>query len=228
MLLTGSQRKLRRGNKVPIAVKICGLSTSESVAAAIAGGAAMVGFVFFPPSPRAITPDRLGGLVAGVPASVPRVGLFVDATDDEIESVVATGGLDILQLHGGESPQEISRLKSRFGLPVMKAVAISEEADLDVARTYEPVVDRLLFDARPPKGATRPGGNALAFDWQLIKGASWAVPWLLAGGLKLENMAEAVAASGATALDVSSGVEDAPGIKSVEKISEFLKQAARL
>ncbi len=211
-----------------IAVKICGLSTAEAVAAAVDGGAAMVGFVFFPPSPRAITADRLAALVAGVPSHIPRVGLFVDASDDEIAAVVATGGLDMLQFHGSETPGKVLRLKEHFGLPVMKAIAVAGPDDLQAARSYEPIVDKLLFDARPPKGATRPGGNALAFDWQVIQGTTWTVPWLLAGGLRLENLAEAVRTSGAGAVDVSSGVEDAPGIKNVAKIREFLDLAATL
>ncbi len=211
-----------------IAVKICGLSTTEAVAAAVDGGAAMVGFVFFPPSPRALNPDQLADLVVGVPENIVRVGLFVNASDDEIDAVVSTGGLDMLQLHGGETPDHVSALKTRFGLPVMKALAISGPQDLDAARAYEPVVDRLLFDARPPKGATRPGGNALAFDWQLMAGQSWAVPWLLAGGLSPENLAQAVPTSGAAAVDVSSGVEDAPGVKNVSKIRQFLRLAASL
>ena len=211
-----------------VAVKICGLSTVKSVDAAINGGAAMVGFVFFPASPRAIEPHQLAPLVAGVPADVTRVGLFVNADETTIESVVATGGIDMLQLHGGETPDDVIRLKKRFGLPVMKAIAVSDAHDLDAARIYEPVVDGLLFDARPPKGASRPGGNALAFDWQLMKGVSWAVPWLLAGGLSAQNLAEAVRISGATAVDVSSGVEETPGLKSVEKIDEFLALAKTL
>lgn len=211
-----------------VAVKICGLSTSETVAAAVEGGATMVGFVFFKRSPRAVTTDQLGGLVGGVPDHIARVGLFVDATEDEIDAVVATGGIDILQLHGSETPDDVIRLKKRFGLPVMKAVAISGPRDLDIAKTYEPVVDRLLFDARPPEGASRPGGNALAFDWQVLKGTEWTVPWLLAGGLSAENLTEAVQISGATMVDVSSGVEDAPGVKSVAKIRDFLNLAATL
>lgn len=211
-----------------VAVKICGLSTPEAVDAAIDGGAAMVGFVFFAASPRAIVPHQLGPLVAGVPTHVTRVGLFVNADEETMESVVATGGIDMLQLHGGETPDDVVRLKKLFGLPVMKAIAVSESNDLDAARVYEPVVDRLLFDARPPKGASRPGGNALAFDWRLMKGVSWAVPWMLAGGVSAENLAEAVQISGATAVDVSSGVEDALGHKSVKKIGEFLELARTL
>jgi len=213
---------------MPVAVKICGLGTTEAVTAAVDGGAAMVGFVFFDRSPRAITADQLGGLVAGVPGTIIRVGLFVDAVEADINAAVATGGLDMLQLHGSETPDDVARLKRRFGLPVMKAVGVSGPRDLDIARTYEPVVDRLLFDARPPKGASRPGGNALAFDWQVIKGATWAVPWLLAGGINVENLAEAVQISGATMVDVSSGVEVAPGVKSVVKIRHFLSLAATL
>lgn len=213
---------------MPVQVKICGLSTREALKAALEGGAAMVGFVFFAASPRAITPDRLLELAAGVPASVPRVGLFVDADDPQIEAAVATGKLDMLQLHGQETPQEVARLKRQFGLPVIKAVAVAGPEDLDRAREYEGVADRLLFDARPPQGASRPGGNALAFDWQLIKGLRWTVPWLLAGGLSRQNLAQAVAISGAAMVDVSSGVEDAPGIKNSAKIRQFLDLAASL
>jgi len=211
-----------------IDVKICGLSTPEAVAAAVDGGAAYVGFVFFAASPRAVTPDKLKALAAGVPAGVIRTGLFVDASDDEIAAAVATGCLDLLQLHGTERPGRVARIRDTFALPVMKAVAIAGEDDIAAARLFELIADRLLFDARPPAGATRPGGNALSFDWTLIRGQEWIRPWMLAGGLDAGNLAEAVATSGARAVDVSSGVEDAHGVKNPEKIKEFLKLAESL
>jgi len=211
-----------------IQVKICGLNTTAAVAAAVDGGAALVGFVFFPASPRAVTAEEAARLCAPVPASVIRVGLVVDADDDALAGILATAPLDLLQLHGSESPDRVARIKDRFGLPVMKAVGIATAADIAAAHTYEGVADRLMFDARPPRGADRPGGNALAFDWDLIRGQDWPLPWVLAGGLTAANLARAVAASGAQTVDVSSGVEDRPGVKSVRKIKEFLDTAAAL
>ncbi len=211
-----------------IDVKICGLSTPEAVRAAVEGGAAYIGFVLFPPSPRAVTPDALSALSAPVPDSIMRVGLFVDATFDEIEAAVGTGKLDMLQLHGHETPGMVAQIKDRFGLPVMKAVAMAGEDDVVLAREHEITADRILFDAKPPKGATRPGGNALSFDWRLIAKKDWVLPWMLAGGISAKNLKEAVETSGATAVDVSSGVEDAPGVKNPSKIKELLALAATL
>ncbi len=211
-----------------IAIKICGLSTLEAVEVAVAGGSAYVGFVFFAPSPRAVRPDMMEALSAPVPVGVTRVGLFVDASFDEIAAAVATGCLDMLQLHGSESPGMVAQIKERFGLPVIKAIAIASAADIATARMYEITADRLLFDAKPPAGATRPGGNALAFDWALIAGQDWVLPWMLAGGINAANLAEAVATSGATAVDVSSGVEDEPGLKNPEKIKQLLALAKTL
>ncbi|NQU58272.1 MAG: phosphoribosylanthranilate isomerase [Rhodospirillales bacterium] len=211
-----------------IEVKICGLSTSQAVSAAVEGGAAYVGFVFFAASPRAVSPDVMEKLSAPVPAGVTRVGLFVDASFDEIDVAVATGCLDMLQLHGSETPGQVAQIKERFGLPVMKAIAIASAEDIATARQYEITADRLLFDAKPPVGASRPGGNALSFDWQLIAGQDWLLPWMLAGGINATNLAEAVATSGASAVDVSSGVEDAPGVKNPEKIKQLLALARTL
>ena len=211
-----------------VAVKICGLGTPQSVAVAVEGGAAMLGFVFFAKSPRAITPDQLPELTAKVPDSVIRVGLFVDASFDEIAAAVATGSLDMLQLHGAETPGMVAQIKERFKLPVMKAVAIASDEDIATARLYEITADRLLFDAKPPPGADRPGGNALSFDWRLIADQEWLLPWMLAGGLEASNLAEAITTSGATAVDVSSGVEDEPGVKNPEKIKELLALAGTL
>ena len=205
-----------------VAAKICGLGDEQSVQTAIAGGAAWVGFVFFPPSPRALSPARAAELARLVPEGVRKVGLFVAPDDALIAEVLAAVPLDLIQLHGQETPERVAEIREKFGVPVMKAVAVAEPADLDRARAYEAVADLLLFDARPPKGATRPGGNALAFDWALLKGSEWRRPWLLAGGLDAGNVAEAVRASGAAAVDVSSGVESAPGRKDPALIKAFL------
>lgn len=213
---------------MPVEVKICGLRTTEAVHAAVDGGAAYVGFVFFAASPRAIRLDDLSGLVMPVPKTVTRVGLFVDASFDEIDNVVATGGLDMLQLHGKETPGMVAKIKERFGLPVIKAVAISGMDDIALARQYEITADRLLFDAKPPPGASRPGGNASSFDWNLIAGQDWLLPWMLAGGIDASNVVQAVRISGAKTIDISSGVEHQPGQKNPEKIRELLAIAHTL
>ncbi len=211
-------------------VKICGLSNEAGISAAVAGGARFVGFVFYPPSPRAIEASRAAALGRAVPAGVAKVGLFVDAADETIAEVLATAPLDMLQLHGGETPRRVKDIRRRFGLPVMKAVKLASATDVAAADEYLPATDWLLFDAKPPatmKGAL-PGGNALSFDWSLIAGRSWSRPWMLSGGLNAGNLSAAVAATGARAVDVSSGVEESPGHKSPEKIAEFLRLAAGL
>jgi phosphoribosylanthranilate isomerase len=209
-----------------VAAKICGLSTEEAVSAAIAGGAAYLGFVFYPPSPRAVAPEQVARLCAALPAGVARVGLFVDADDRLIETVLAAAPIDILQFHGTEPPQRVAEARVRYGRPVMKAIAISATEDaLDAAR-YEDAADLLLFDAKPPRRADAlPGGNGLAFDWRLIAGRSWCRPWMLSGGLTAELLPEAVRISGASAVDVSSGVESRPGVKDPDKIRAFLTAA---
>ena len=213
-----------------VEVKICGLKTPAAVNAATEGGAVMVGFVFFAKSARCLTPALAGALGQLVPAGIAKVGLVVDATDDEIAAILAEAKLDILQLHGHESPARVADIRRHFGLPVMKAISVSEAADIAAARAYEPVADRLLFDAKPPKSMkdALPGGNALSFDWSLLGGKSFSRPWMLAGGLHAGNLAEAVARTGAKAVDVSSGVEDRPGEKSASKIKEFLDLAHSL
>ena len=208
-----------------IAVKICGLTRPEDVDAAVEAGADMVGFVFFPPSPRSVTPAKAAELAARVPAGVLKVALSVDSGDDLLSEIAGTVGVDIMQLHGHESPERVVEVHRHIGLEVMKAVPISTAADVRHARAYETVADRLMFDAKPPKGATRPGGNALAFDWRLIAGEKWAKPWVLAGGLTPENVADAIHASGAWAVDVSSGVESAPGVKDADRIRRFIAAA---
>ena len=213
-----------------VAAKICGINAPAAMAAAVAGGAAYVGLVFYPPSPRALTAKQAAALAAAVPEGVIKTGLFVDADDAVIAAAVAEAGLDLLQLHGGESPQRVAALKAAFGLPVMKAIKVASAADLAAATPYFTVADRLLFDAKPPPemiGAL-PGGNALPFDWRLIAGRDWPLPWMLSGGLDVDNVAEAVAISGAPAVDVSSGVEDAPGVKSPARIAAFLAAVRRL
>lgn len=211
-----------------VAVKICGLNDPVAVRAAVAGGAAMVGFVFFARSPRHVTPARQAELAIDVPAGVLKVGLVVDADDAMLDDLLTRARLDMLQLHGLENPERVQAIRARYGLPVMKAVGISGFKDILLARDYETVADRLLFDANPPKGATRPGGNATAFDWHLLKDQTWRKPWLLAGGLDQGNLAQAVVESGARAVDVSSGVEDRPGVKNPEKIRRFLAIARSL
>jgi phosphoribosylanthranilate isomerase len=213
---------------MPVDVKICGLSTAEAVTAAVEAGARYVGFVFFPPSPRSLTPIRAAAVLASAPTGPVRVGLFVDADDALLAEVLASVPLDMVQLHGAESAARVAEVKVRFGVPVIKAVAIAGADDLARARAYEAIADMLLFDARPPKGATRPGGNAQAFDWSLVKDRGWRLPWLLAGGIDAGNVGEAVRASGAPAVDVSSGVEDRPGVKNPAKIRALLKIAATL
>ncbi len=211
-----------------VSVKICGLSDEAAVAAAVAGGAAMCGFVFFEGSPRSVTPQRAGELTRGIPETIVRVGLVVDADDDALAAIVETAGIGMLQLHGTETPERVKDIRERFGLAVMKVLPVAVAEDLDAAKNYESIADRLMFDARPPAGADRPGGNARAFDWALLKGKTFALPWMLAGGLSAENLSEAVKTSGAGFVDVSSGVEDAPGRKNAGKIRAFLDVAGNL
>ncbi len=213
---------------MPVEVKICGLTTADAVDAAVEGGARYVGFVFFPPSPRSLSPAAAAPLAARVPDQVIRVALTVDADDAFLDAILAAVRIDLLQLHGDESPARAAAIRARYRLPVMKALPVAEAADLARADAYTDAVDRLLFDARPPPGATRPGGNARSFDGSLLRRRSFARPWLLAGGLNADNLAAAVAASGAAAVDVSSGVEVAPGVKSAAKIRELLALARTL
>jgi phosphoribosylanthranilate isomerase len=211
-----------------VAAKICGLSSGEAVKAAVVGGAAYLGFVFYPPSPRAVTPAKAARLCAAVPTGISRVGLFVDADDDTIGAVLAETQIDVLQFHGHESPERVAAAKLRFARPVMKAVAIAGPEDVLSAARYEEVADLLLFDAKPRRSDALPGGNGLAFDWGLIAGRSWRCGWMLSGGLTAALLPEAVRISGATAVDVSSGVERRPGEKDLDKISAFLAAARAL
>jgi phosphoribosylanthranilate isomerase len=213
-----------------IEVKICGLSSEEALAAAIAGGARYVGFVFYPPSPRHLTIERAAALATRVPGAIGRVAVLVDPEDDFLARLTAKMPLDLLQLHGKETPERVQAIKDRFRVRAMKAISIAGEADLDAAKPYLGVADWLMFDAKPPKEKTdaMPGGNALAFDWRLLRRRRWPLPWMLSGGLDPDNLAEAATVSGATVLDVSSGVESAPGVKDPAKIRLFLARARAL
>ena len=211
-----------------IEVKICGLTDAAAVKAVVEGGAAMCGFVFFPASPRNLTPKEAAELTKGVPEGVIRVGLTVDADDALLAEIASVAKVDMVQLHGAETPARTNEVRERFGLPVIKVLAVQGPDDLAAAEAYQGAADRLMFDAKPPEDASRPGGHARAFDWRVLKNQTFALPWLLAGGLTAENLAEAVKTSGAVAVDVSSGVEDAPGVKNVDKIRAFLAAAAAL
>ena len=206
-------------------VKICGINSPE--AAEAAAGADYAGFVFYAPSPRHLTPAQAAKLASLLPAGVKKVGLFVDAGDAKIEAVLDSVKLDMLQLHGEETPERIAAIKARFKLPVMKAVKLAGAGDLAAAKDYANVCDRILFDAKPPEDMTGalPGGNALAFDWELLRGYSGGRPWMLSGGLTPENVAEALAVSGARGVDVSSGVEDRRGHKDPARIRRFIAAA---
>lgn len=205
-------------------VKICGLTRPDHVRQAAAAGADYVGLVFYPRSPRNVSPERARELIAAVPAGVTPVALVVDP-DEALADLVARLGAGMLQLHGGETPARVAELRARTGLPVMKVVGIAGPDDLDRIAEHEDVADQLLIDARAPAGATRPGGNALAFDWGLIAGRRWSCPWMLAGGLTPENVALAVRLTGAAQVDVSSGVERAPGEKDPDKVAAFIAAA---
>jgi len=206
-------------------VKICGVNDAAGFDAAVAAGADLIGFVFFPPSPRAVTPAEAAALSARADGGPERVGLFVDPDDALLEAVLAALSLDVIQLHGEETPARAAAIRARFGLPVMKALGVAVPADLDALAGYAPVVDRFLLDAKPPPGAALPGGNAAAFDWRLVAGAAIPRPWLLAGGLTPDNVAEALRQSGAPGVDVSSGVERARGVKDPARIAAFVAAA---
>lgn len=209
----------------PVQVKICGLTEDEGLDAAVDNGADFLGLVFFPRSPRFISPAEAGELFQYLPEELKVVGLFVDPAFEDIERVLNSVRLDMIQLHGAETAERIEEIRLEFGHPVMKAVPVATAADLDAARDLAEVADWLLFDARPPKDADRPGGNAAAFDWTLLAGRHWPCPWMLAGGLTPDNVAEAIRVSGARAVDVSSGVESAPGVKDPDKVARFIKAA---
>lgn len=208
-----------------IRVKICGLTRLEDVAAVAAAGAAYAGLVFFAKSPRNVTVAQARALALAAPPGVMKVGLVVDADDATLAAILAEVPLDMLQLHGSETPTRVAEVKARFGLPVMKAVGVAEPGDLERVLDYSLVADQILVDAKPPKGADLPGGNGISFDWRLVAQRRWIRPWMLAGGLTPENVAEAIRLTNARQVDVSSGVESAPGVKDAARIAAFVSAA---
>lgn len=213
-------------------IKICGLTDEEAVETAVEAGADFLGFVFYSKSPRAVTPERVVEMVADLPPDiwdeVKTVGLFVDPTDADLDAVFRILRLDVVQLHGHETPERVEHIRLEYGVEVIKAVGVATAEDLAAAQPYAGLADYLLFDAKPPVGADRPGGNAVSFPWDLMQG--WSdpaeTPWFLAGGLTPETVAEAMRRSGAPGVDVSSGVESAPGEKDPELIARFIAAVA--
>lgn len=208
-----------------VQVKICGLGTAQAVEDAVSAGASYVGFVFFPRSPRHLTLQQAAALAGAVPAGVMKVALTVDADDAALDALTKQVPIDMLQLHGHEPPARVAEIRARYGLPVMKAVGVAEAADLAILDSYLTVADQILVDAKPPKDAVLPGGNGLSFDWRLLQGRHWPRPWMLAGGLTPQNVAEAIRLTGAQQVDVSSGVEISPGVKDAARMSAFVKAA---
>lgn len=203
-------------------IKICGIRDGNSLESAIAARADYAGFVFYPPSPRALTPREAAPLAARAAGRIVRVGLFVDATDAQIAEAVAAAGLEAVQLHGSESPERAAALRARHGVQVWKALAVAEHDDIARAARYRDAVDLILFDAKTPKGAL-PGGMGLRFDWDLLRGLRSPIDWAIAGGIDATNVAEAIARTGAPLVDVSSGVETAPGVKDPDLIRAFAR-----
>ena len=207
-----------------VSAKICGVRQPEILDAAVEHGAAGIGLVFFPRSPRNVSAEEAAALSAAAPDDITVVGLFVDPSVAFLEMLLQSVRLDLLQLHGSESPERVDEIKRRTGRPVMKAIKVAAPEDLALADTYTGIADRLLFDAKAPEtsGDFMPGGNALSFDWRILSGRAWPSPWMLSGGLTPENVTDAVLTSGAPAVDVSSGVEIAPGVKDPAKVAAFL------
>jgi phosphoribosylanthranilate isomerase len=210
---------------MPVLVKICGLKTPEALDVALEAGADLVGFVFFPPSPRNVGYESARALGARVRGRAQKVALSVDASDDQLAANIEALKPDLIQLHGQETPERVVMVRTRFGLPVIKALPIAERADLSPIRLYDKVADRLLFDARAPREATRPGGLGKSFDWRLLENLRTGVPFMLSGGLDADNVGEALRITAAPAVDVSSGVERAPGVKDADKIRAFIRAA---
>lgn len=208
-----------------VSVKICGLRDLSALSGAVEAGARYVGFNFFPRSPRFVSFDQAATLAVATPVGVGKVGLVVDADDATLDQLVASVPLDFLQLHGHESPTRVENVRARYGLPVIKAVGVADQGDLALLEAHETVADQILVDAKPPKEAVLPGGNGLTFDWRLIAGRRWVGPWMLAGGLTPENVAEAIARTGAQQVDVASGVESAPGVKDPDMMRAFVSTA---
>lgn len=211
-------------------MKICGIERAESLDIAIEYGADFIGFVFYSPSPRNLTPEKAKRLKNRIPKHVTTVGLFVDPTNSEIDDVLAAIDLDLIQLHGDENPSRVLEIKRQTHLPILKAIRLGSHADLAISKNYYEVADHLLFDAKVPTTSPKilPGGNAISFDWKILNDVKIPLPWMLAGGLNCQNIREAVEATGANTVDVSSGVEKNPGIKDLELIMNFLTVAKML
>jgi phosphoribosylanthranilate isomerase len=205
-----------------VAVKICGLTQPSDVHAVAQAGAVYCGFVFFPKSPRNVSFQQAAAMAVEAPIGLAKVALTVNADDAFLDALTAAVPLDMLQLHGNETPARVQEVKARYGLPVMKAVGVADATDLPALDDYMKVADQILVDAKPPKNSDLPGGNGLTFDWRLIAGRRWAVPWMLAGGLTAENVAEAIRMTGARQIDLSSGVESRPGVKDAAMIDGFM------
>ena len=208
-----------------IAVKICGLREAAHVRAAVEAGASLVGFNFYDKSPRFLTVDAARDLALAVPAGVAKVAVTVNASDGVLEDILARVPIDMLQLHGSETPDRVAQVREHFGLPVLKAVGLSDAGDLAALDAHARVADQILVDAKPPTDGSLPGGRGVAFDWRLIAGRRWTRPWLLAGGLTADNVAQAIRLTGARQVDVSSGVESAPGVKDEARITAFVNAA---
>lgn len=207
-------------------VKICGLSTADGVATCVEAGARFIGFNFYAPSPRYVTAEQAARLAVEVPPGVGKVGLFVDPTDEEIDAITATVPLDFIQIHKVEDRDRLAAIRARAGLPLIVAQAVETAADVDAGVALVGVADMLLFDAKPAQDATLPGGNGVVFDWRLLANRRIPVPWMLAGGLTADNVAQSVMLTGTRIVDVSSGVESGPGIKDADAIRAFVRAAA--
>lgn len=212
---------------MPLDIKICGLSTPEALDAALSGGASHVGFIFFPKSPRNVSPAQAGRLREAARGHALAVAVTVDAHDAALDAIVAAMAPDMLQLHGHESPERLAAVRARYGLPVMKAISVREAQDLDQVNTYRGIADLLLFDAKAPPGSELPGGNGVAFDWSILAGFDAGAPVMLSGGLNAGNIAEALAIVRPAGVDVSSGVERAPGVKDPALIAGFFEAVQR-
>jgi len=211
-----------------VSAKICGLSSPETVGASVRLGASHVGFVFFPKSPRNVTPEQVASLTPIVPPQIGKVGVFVDADDALIDQAILVGGIDTLQLHGSEPPERVAGLRARHPkIGLWKAVPVRTRTDLQAARSYATIADLILYDAKTPAG-TLPGGMGLRFDWTLLDGFAHPQRWALSGGIDAANVERAAAITGARLIDISSGVETAPGIKDMDKIAAFLQRIASL
>ena len=204
-------------------IKICGLKTRETVAAALDAGASHIGFIFFAKSPRNIEPVEAGRLRALARGKAKAVAVTVDASDLFLDEIVAVMKPDILQLHGNETPERVAAIKARYGLPVMKALSVSTEADLERIKPFVGIADRFLFDAKPPKGSELPGGNGVSFDWRLLTGLDAGVDYMLSGGLNAANIGDALRLANPPGIDISSGVESEPGVKEPALIEQFFR-----